>query len=274
MAFNFLGTFSTGQYKLLKEFSLFQKRDIENRINYLTGEIRRTGVLTVTFDTETGLIDTISASGKKSILGKIFSAYTLLGGIPKNELPIRAFTDPVFLPPGTPSGLSTQFSNKRNIRNSFRNDAYVGMLIGNLKQWIINSIKFKREDLEFKIKKLVDWSDQCSMEILMLQIVGDITGNESLEKTIISSVPEATRAWITERTKLLVEDTQEDSSKKLIVLSSLDDMITFLDEEAYSQSHPSVTIDDSDIFGYSAGKIQESFDTNASIEDDITTVEK
>jgi hypothetical protein len=266
MAYNFLGTFSSGQYKELAAFCTTQGKDIQYRINYLEGELRRVGYLTVTFDPATGYIKEVTASPASSLVYKVLNAYTLLGGNPIKELPIRSIYEPIFLPQGTASGTSKEWSNKRIVRNSFRYDAYIGILIDNLKSWVLESVGFKREDLEFKLKKLVDLSDQYFMERFVLKIVGNIP---SSDKATAKSIPAALTAWADSRLAMIPKDVDPDKREQQVILGPLSDMLSVISQEVASTSHPSVSIDDNDIFGLTAGPIQYTFAVDGNQGDDI-----
>jgi len=272
MAFDFLGTFTSGQYMRLEEFLELQQGDIQGRINYLQGEIRRTGVLVVTFDINTGYIESIEASPDKSLIGKLFSAYILQGGEPEKELPIRSFNDPIYLPQGSAQAMPTEFSNKRQIRESYRYDSYMSLIIHSLKEWVLESIKFKREDLEFKMKKLMDWSDQCAFEAITLGVVGDIKVEEQSEEEIDKKVPDGAQDYYMEKYAQIAQAESEDPMKKMVVLSSLTAMIEEANTEVYSGDHGSVTIEDGDVFGLTAGKIRKTMESDKDVEDDIPIV--
>jgi len=271
VAFDFLGTFSTGQYLELERFLGIQERDIQKRINYLQGEIRRTGGLVVIFDSSTGYIEKIEASSDKSLVGKLFNAYILQGGNPVNELPIRSFDDPVYLHQGSSTSSVTEYSNKRIIRNAFRFDTYPSSFISNLKTWVLDVIKFKREDLEFKLKKLVDWTDQCAFEIAMLELVGGITIDDepSMEGKVAVGGEEIAQAGM----QKILEVAVESPLKRMIVLTDLSDMLETVLAEVRSGDHPSITNNDEDVFGLGAGKIMESMPLREGEKDPIAVLE-
>jgi hypothetical protein len=268
MAFNFLGTLSSGQFVELSRFLTYQKEDIEDRYWYLNGELRRVGFLTVTFDTETGYITAFQAGPPTSLLGKLVTAYKLLGGNPLRDLPIRTFTDPIFMNPGSSTKSSKQFSNKREKRSSFHQDSLIGMYMGQLKEWAIGAITYKREDLEFKIKKLVDWSDQLFTELFVLDVVGNIsglaTGNTETASTGAPprGIPAGLVDWVESRLREIPVPTVTDPRQKTMILAPFADMLKFVTDEVYSGTYPSVTNNDQDIYGLTAGKIINSFNVD------------
>lgn len=270
MAFNFLGTFSLGQFDELEKFLKYQEADIPKRISYLQSEIRRTGSLVVTFDTSTGYIEKITASPKNSLVGKLFDAYKLSGGYPEKDLPVRSIDDPIFLPQGSATASAKEFNNKRSLRNSYQYDFYIALIVSSLKEWVLNSIKFKREDIEYKIKKLVDWSDQCAFEILVLEIVAGI---ESGEVDLSERVSEASKDYVVERQAALAQVQVENPRKKTVVLSSLSEMLQEANSEISSEVHESISKDLADYLGLSAGKPILTMDSKNDIDSDILAVE-
>jgi len=259
MAYNFLGTFSTGQYKQLSEFVTLQGRAIELRIAYLNGEIKRIGGLAITFDTNTGLIAEISAAPSASLLGKLFSAYCLVGGFPLKELNIHNIWDPIFKPQGNESGTLEGYSNKRSDRNPYRQDALMGSYIQYMKSWILDSIGFKREDLEFKIKKLVDLSDSYFMELFNLEIVGNLTQADT-DKALVSAAPSALEEWAQSKLAEVTDEGDPDPRRRQVALMPLTEMLAFITEEVGSGQFKSISQKDDDILGLTAGPVQLTFD--------------
>jgi hypothetical protein len=194
MAFNFWGTFTQGQYEAFKTFSLVQKTDIDNRRKWLETEIRRVGIFSTDYDDNNNPIS-FSCSPAISYGAKLLEAYRILGGIPEQDFLLRTIDKPVFLTEGAPitfddngtvsGGTSEEFSDGRRYRGSIRFDRDMGLKVNRLRSWQLEQIKFKREHLEFKIKRCLDYSDQIAAEIVQLKtLAGD--GLKSVDDLIIT----------------------------------------------------------------------------------------
>jgi hypothetical protein len=174
MAFNFFGTFTTGQFDRFRTFSKLQEQDLKSRISWLRAELNRVGVFTTTYDPD-GRPLQFSASPSNSYAAKLMLAYKILGGWPEYEMLLKTRDMPVFKVRGTAldpddhdSGSSTMYSNGRRERSGQRFDRDVGLKASKVKAWQLEVVKRKRESLEFKIKKALDYSDQISQEIAQL----------------------------------------------------------------------------------------------------------
>jgi hypothetical protein len=61
-----------------------------------------------------------------------------------------------------------QWSDKEPLRNTLLGDAIPAITTGKVKDWIVGPIRYKREDLEYKIKNALDLSDEMQKEIILL----------------------------------------------------------------------------------------------------------
>jgi hypothetical protein len=132
-----------------------------------------------------------SASG---YAGKLFTAYKALGGNPETEMLLRTSDKPVFLTRGTnispsagsdpTSGYSEMFTNGRRIRGGQRFDRDLGVQVDRLKSWQLEAIKRKRERLEIKIKRALDYSDQLQREIDVITILLDDSSGAMVDDQI------------------------------------------------------------------------------------------
>lgn len=107
-------------------------------------------------------------------------AYRILGGVPERDMLLRTSDDPVYLTRGTNitrpndespvvGGYSDIYSNGRRYRGNQRFDRDLGIKVEKLKKWQLEAIKHKREHLEFKIKRALDYSDQILTEKKILE---------------------------------------------------------------------------------------------------------
>jgi hypothetical protein len=83
------------------------------------------------------------------------------------------------------------YSNQRMNRGDQRFDRSLGLAVESLKSWQLEAIKAKREHLEFKIKRALDYSDQLEQELEILEnLSGSLAVDEQMmEVEIIMSDP-------------------------------------------------------------------------------------
>ena len=181
MAFNFYGTFTTGQFTAFSEFSKIQEQDLKRRIDYLSAQILRVGRFITDYN-EDGTPLSFSVVPNTSYGAKLMLAYKILGGKPETSMLLRTRDKPVFLERGTGitdnpldlnGGYSDNYSNGRLNRGTQRYDRDIGIQVEKMKNWQLETIKRKREALEFKIKKAMDLSDQLYQEREKLQAMID-----------------------------------------------------------------------------------------------------
>ncbi len=200
MAFSFHGILSSGQWDEFLAFTNIQRVDLAARKQWLSAQLSRNGIFITTYDDTTNLPVSFSCTPGSSYGAKLFSAYRALGGNPEADMLLRTRDQPVFLTQGNnteistdgsdPSTLNTGFSdiytNGRRNRGGMRFDRDLGMFVNRVKSWQLEAIKRKREHLEFKIKRALDYSDQLQQEIDQIDtLLGD--GPGSLD-SIISDV--------------------------------------------------------------------------------------
>lgn len=183
MAFDFLGTFTEDELSALLDFAFHQLLDVEPRIQALRSRIDRIGWISFHKDEE-GIYQSYSISSEKSQIAKYVRAYEFFGGN-MLDIPIRSRGDWLFLTKGEPVlDPNTDFQGGKvdgasYNPNTHKNDAVEGIAVSKVKDWMIPSIKAKREEWEFRIKKSVDEADQCLEEIILL--IKRHTGSETIE---------------------------------------------------------------------------------------------
>lgn len=193
MAFNFFGLMTTGQWESFKAFALIQKVDVQLRINWLQKQLSMNGIFETVYDGPTPVSFSASAG---SYAWKLFAAYRVLGGVPERDMLLRTSDQPVYKTKGTSiqdqttgdtsGGFSDTFSNGRRERGTQRFDRDLGLLVEKLKDWQLEAIKAKRERLEFKIKRALDYSDQLQNEIAVLTAVLDETSTSSFDSQVVN----------------------------------------------------------------------------------------
>jgi hypothetical protein len=120
-----------------------------------------------------------------SYLGQLLIAYEVLGGDPQHDLQVRSITDPVYLQRGSESTPALMMSNGEPVAQKGNADAVTARLISSMRGWADDSIHRRRDYLERKIRRTIDYSDQLQAEISLLQTIQkDVTSNGSLEKII------------------------------------------------------------------------------------------
>jgi len=196
MAFNFYGTLTTGQWEEFKKFALIQKTDIQARILWLNRELLTVGVFTTIYDDGTNLPVSFTAAPTTSYAAKLLQAYRILGGTPERDMILRTSDQPVFLTTaphmqvqtdGTVAGgFSDLFTNGKRYRGTQRFDRDLGFIIERFKKWQLEAIKRKREHLEFKIKRALDYSDQLQIERDLLQAMIAPASDTSVDNQIIN----------------------------------------------------------------------------------------
>jgi len=194
MAFNFYGTYTTGQYEEFFKFSKIQESELLNRIMNLRGRINRTGIFTTKYDEATGYPVEFSCEPVTSYGAKLLRAYKILGGFPEKDMLLRIKSDPVYLKSNVgglnpsdvnPPGLGIEYSDKRLVRGSIIFDRDLGFHVDRQKQWQLQSIKRKREMLEFKIKKALYTSQRLIDEYELLNRMRDPEDRFNLTNMVV-----------------------------------------------------------------------------------------
>jgi hypothetical protein len=153
---------------------------------WLQKEISKNG----TFVTEYGddfIPISFTVTPHNSYAAKLMEAYKILGGVPERDMLLRTLDKPVFLTSGpgisksngsVTGGYSDTFSNGRRFRGGQRFDRDLGLTIDKLKRWQLEAVKHKREHLEYKIKRALDYSDQLQIELNLIEtLLGDGVGS-------------------------------------------------------------------------------------------------
>ena len=184
---------TTAMFEQLRIFAKVQERDLSNRVSWLSAALQRNGIFTTSYDPQTNLPISYSAT-PGSYAAKLFIAYRALGGVPEIDFLLRTADKPVFLTrtdninpnegSNPTSGYSDTFTNGRRIRGSQRFDRDLGIQVSRLKAPFLEAIKQKREHLEFKIKRALDYSDQLQSEINAINILLDTTSNATIDDSI------------------------------------------------------------------------------------------
>lgn len=194
MAYQFFGVFSTGQFEQLRIFAKVQERDLTARIAWLSAQLQRNGLFSTIYDQATNMPISYDVAPPNSYAAKLLVAYRALGGVPEKDFLLRTSDQPVYLTrtdninpnegSNPTSGYSDVFTNGRRIRGSQKFDRDIGVKVDRFKSWQLEAIKHKREHLEFKIKRALDYSDQLQSEINAINVLLDTTSNATVDDQI------------------------------------------------------------------------------------------
>lgn len=184
--FDWLGTFNRSQFERLAAFAREQVPLLDARINHLVLELSRLGTLIMTKDGKGNPVG-YQAQPANSYLGKLLAVYEILGGDPFHDLQVRSMAEPVYLLKGDEVATPKFFSNGDPVPEGTLADAPSANLVMQLKSFVSDTID-RREYLERKIRRVLDYGDQLRAELSQLkQIRGSVEQPGSLEY-IISQV--------------------------------------------------------------------------------------
>ncbi len=169
MAFDYLGTFNVSGLERFKAFSRAQVKDIDQRIAHLNAELNRVGVLQFSFDSDGAPKGYSVARPPDSYISKLVAAYEALGGDPFYDLRIRSQNQPVYVVRGDEAEMPTRMSSGEIISMPGQADGPTAELMRQARSWLDETLRYRREHLERKIRRAVDYSDQLQAEIVQLQ---------------------------------------------------------------------------------------------------------
>lgn len=189
MAFDWLGTFNRSQFERFAQYAREQRVMVENRIAHLTYEQMRIGFLQFSYDPAGKPIaySTGSNGAGPTYIGKLMGAYEAMGGDPFFDLQVRPMSDPVYYMQGTETAAAKVMSNGEPIPGKGLADAPSANLLMQMRSWLGPSLD-RRAQLERKIRRMLDYSDQLGAEVNELRLIqGGLEDQGSLEN-IISAV--------------------------------------------------------------------------------------
>lgn len=181
--FDFKGTFNASQFERFVAFAKEHLHEVSNRISHLNAEVGRVGVITVVYDSA-GVPTGYKADPPNSYIGRLLAAYEVLGGDVLYDLQVRPRSQPVFLRRGDEVSSPKILSNGEPLPEKALADAPSAILVGSLRGWVAETIS-RRETLERKIRRSLDYSDQLLEEVEVLKrIVSSVETSGSLEKLV------------------------------------------------------------------------------------------
>ncbi len=86
----------------------------------------------------------------------------------------------------TEGGFSDVYSNGRRERGTQRFDRDLGLRVEKLKAWQLEAVKAKRERIEYKIKRALDYSDQLQSEVAVLTALLDDSSSSSFDAQMVA----------------------------------------------------------------------------------------
>src|SRR6478609_4380559 len=169
MSFEFLGTFNRSQFERFLAFARSQVGLANERILHLQAEADRIG--TITFRYSNGVPQGFSADPPASYVGQLLQAYEVLGGNPFVDLRVRLRTDPIYLIRGTEVDSPQYMSNGEVIGAKGLSDSPTAELMRQAQSWVDGTLQARFGNMERKIRRAVDYSDQLQLEIANLKTI-------------------------------------------------------------------------------------------------------
>ena len=140
------------------------------RLQHLLAEQGRIGTLQFTYDAG-GNPQGYSASPPSSYIGKLIQAYEILGGDPLFDLQVRQMSQPIFIVAGTETTPAQQLSSGDILGQPGLQDAPTATAVQQMKAWAPDVLQWKRENIERKVRRALDYSDQLTAEINTLSMI-------------------------------------------------------------------------------------------------------
>ncbi len=184
MAFDFLGTFNQSQFTRLQTFAQAQLADIPGRLAHIAAEQARVG--NVVFQFNQSVVVSYAVSDPDSYIGRLFAVYEILGGDAFYDLPLRqSQTQALYLLPWDESHSAQMLSNGKVVGTQGLMDADSAIPVQQMRAWMNDSLQYKRESIERKIRRALDYTDQLAAEAQLLNtILGSATAPGSLANLI------------------------------------------------------------------------------------------
>ncbi len=187
MAFDMLGTFTASQFSRFSTWVQAQVGQIPARIQHLQAEATRVGGLTFAYDSG-GVPTFVQPSDNTTYIGRLFQAYEALGGDAEFDLQTRQMTQPVFRTTGTPNQRSQVLSNGEVNSAPGLSDAPTAEFFRQARDWTYDAQFYRRDLLERKIRRAIDYVDQLNAEVTLLQQIAADASEAGSLGYIISGV--------------------------------------------------------------------------------------
>lgn len=184
MSFDFGGTFSASQFERFRDYARNQVAQVDQRIAHLKAERDRVGNLSFAYDAG-GVPTKHSSDTPTTYCGKLFAAYEALGGNAEYDLQVRAATQPIYRIPGDTTRPAQLMSNGEVISALGLGDAPSSVTMQKLRSFVSGDLHRRRDYLERKIRRALDYAEQLDAEIAKLTMMkAKAETEESLEYLI------------------------------------------------------------------------------------------
>lgn len=170
MSFDFNGTFTASQFERFKKYVQDQVQLIDARIVHLESERDRIGNLAFAFD-DGGVPSAYAGDPPTTYVGKLFGVYEALGGEVEFDLQVRSKKQPVYQLAGDETKPAQLMSNGEVLSVLGMSDAESALLIQKMRHWVGEDLHRRREALERKIQRALDYADQLEAEISELRLL-------------------------------------------------------------------------------------------------------
>ena len=182
MAFEFLGTFNRSQFERFVAFARTQLTGVGGRIAHLVYERNRLGALSFEYASGGNPVKYTVSGTKTTYIGGLVAAYEVLGGNVLRDLQVRSQSQAVHVLPGSETAPPMFMSNGEAIAGKGLGDALSAEHIRQLKAWMAAPIHYRREYLERKIRRALDYAEQLDTELdLLMAVTAAKTQEGSLE---------------------------------------------------------------------------------------------
>jgi hypothetical protein len=171
MTFDWRGTFNKSQFDRFAAFARAQVPSINARYRHLVWEQERVGSLTFTYDKNGTPISFTASDSTTTYIGKLVAAYEALGGQVRYDLQVRTLNQAVYLLAGSETRAAQTMSNGEVVGTKGLADATTALLVQQARAWLEGDLRQRREYLEHKIRRALDYADQLQQDIKQLQQV-------------------------------------------------------------------------------------------------------
>lgn len=189
MAHEILGTFNLAQFTRFAAFARSQLALVDGRVQHLKAEIDRIGLLVFQYD-KGGVPIGYAVDPPEAYIGRLMAAYEVLGGDAFYDLNVRALTQPVFILKGSETVNPQMMSNGEIIPAGALADAPSAVLMQRARGWIDDALMYRRDYLERKIRRMVDYADQLGAELAVLQAIQGTSSTAGSLEEIFKEIQE------------------------------------------------------------------------------------
>lgn len=187
MAFEIGGTFTASQFARFRDYVREQVPLIEDRIVHLKAERDRIGDLSFAYGSD-GLPTALTNDPPTTYVGKLFGAYEALGGDAEFDLQVRQTSQPVFKIAGDETKPSQLMSNGEVLSAPGLGDAESSIIMQKMRGWVSQDLQRRRESLERKIRRAIDYAEQLNAEISYLELLRASADTEDSLEFLINNI--------------------------------------------------------------------------------------